>query len=225
VPGTFNYKVKNGVPIIKPVYVIDRWDGRTVCKAEMLYDEFYADLKKGIKPDRKYSSSNNNTITQQQPPANILDQFLLERRMMHNNNTGRGGNYVGSTGVSDSDSGVGRPQPWIETLLTLPLADCRKYCVWRILAPYYINTLHLPFEEANARICQWLERCDRLKRLTFPIEPRVNAWIESVDRKRCYPISFDNPEKKDNLQKDNPELYQAIKQQMDKNNYGGVTAK
>jgi hypothetical protein len=207
VPGTFNYKLKNGVPIIKPVYVVDRWDGRTVCKAELLYNEFYAELKRvATKPNKRYST-NIHTSTQ---PANILDQFLLERRMMYNKSS-----RVSTTGVSDSDSGIGYPQPWIETLLTIPLADYRKYCVWRILAPYYINTLRVSSEVAYDKICQWLELCNLPNQeLDFPVEARVLAWLDAVERKQCYPISFDNPAKDTNLQKEKPELYNIIKQKM-----------
>jgi hypothetical protein len=32
---------------------------------------------------------------------------------------------------------------WIEKLLQTPLADHRKYCIWRILSPYLLNKRRL----------------------------------------------------------------------------------
>ena len=37
---------------------------------------------------------------------------------------------------------------WIERLLQTPLPEHRKYCIWRILAPYFINVKHLSFDDS-----------------------------------------------------------------------------
>ncbi len=39
--------------------------------------------------------------------------------------------------------------PWIEKLLTISLPDYRKYCVWRILAPYLLNVRKLQDDQAG----------------------------------------------------------------------------
>jgi hypothetical protein len=37
---------------------------------------------------------------------------------------------------------------WVETLLSTPIADSRKFTIWRILAPYLINIRKLSYDEA-----------------------------------------------------------------------------
>jgi hypothetical protein len=46
---------------------------------------------------------------------------------------------------------------WIEALLQLPLAEHRKYCIWRILTPYFVNVKQMSFEDSYNRIYQWLQ--------------------------------------------------------------------
>jgi len=52
---------------------------------------------------------------------------------------------------------------WIEKLLTMSIADYRKYCIWRILAPYLINVRKLQDEQATHTIREWLQKCDSVK--------------------------------------------------------------
>ena len=56
---------------------------------------------------------------------------------------------------------------WIEKLLTMPIADYRKYCIWRILAPYLINIKKLEDEQAANTIKEWLQKCNSVKRVSF----------------------------------------------------------
>jgi non-catalytic primase subunit PriX-like protein len=48
---------------------------------------------------------------------------------------------------------------WIEKLLTMSIPDRRKYCIWRILAPYLINIRKLSDERASYIIREWLKKC------------------------------------------------------------------
>ena len=56
---------------------------------------------------------------------------------------------------------------WIDLLLTIPLKDNRKYCIWRIFAPYFINKIGLSFDEAFAIIDVWTAKCAEVEPLKF----------------------------------------------------------
>jgi hypothetical protein len=57
---------------------------------------------------------------------------------------------------------------WIEKgILEHPLADHRKYIIWRILSPYLFNVKTLPKEEAYSVMKEWLDKCDTLENLNF----------------------------------------------------------
>ena len=56
-----------------------------------------------------------------------------------------------------------------------PLPDYRKYCIWRILAPYLINVKCLPFDESFNIIDEWLCKCNDLEPLDFDTETKVKV--------------------------------------------------
>lgn len=56
--------------------------------------------------------------------------------------------------------------------------DGRRYCVWRILAPYLVNVRKLSDEESYSVIISWLERCNMLKRLSF--DPSCLHWTGTL---------------------------------------------
>ena len=101
--------------------------------------------------------------------------------------------------------------PWIEKLLQTPLPKFRKYCIWRILAPYLINVKHLPFEESFDRINQWSSQCNELEALDFDAETKINGCLNGAINIGYLPISFDNPKKEPKtLKTDNRELYDTL---------------
>jgi Primase X len=101
---------------------------------------------------------------------------------------------------------------WIEQLLQTPLQEHRKYCIWRILAPYFINVKHLSFDDSYNKIYQWLDRCNELKALDFDPETKINDSLNRAANTGYLPISFDNPLKEPRtLKTDNRELYDIIK--------------
>ena len=79
---------------------------------------------------------------------------------------------------------------WIEKLLTLSISDNRKYCIWRILAPYLINVRKLQDEQASYIIREWLEKCNSIKRLSFDKRSRIRYDIRSARKRGFYPISL-----------------------------------
>jgi hypothetical protein len=92
---------------------------------------------------------------------------------------------------------------WIEKLLETPLADNRKYCLWKILIPYLANIKKLPKYEIFPILIEWLDKCDRMKSIDFRSQSRIEDNLRNV--KDYLPISFDN------LKDDNFELYKALK--------------
>ena len=101
---------------------------------------------------------------------------------------------------------IPKPTPigWIERQLQTPVADNRRYSVWRILAPYLVNLRRLSDEESYFIIISWLERCNLLRRLSF--DPRYNTKhnIQNARRIGYYPISWNT------LKLENIHLYELL---------------
>jgi Primase X len=134
----------------------------------------------------KYNSNNTNTITE---------------------NT----NYVYVTRRNSRSLNEKHSIEWIERLLQMPLSEHRKYCIWRILAPYFINVKHLSFGDSYGRICQWLESCSQLRVLDFDPATKINDSLNRAINTGYMPISLDNPFKEPRtLKTDNRELYNII---------------
>jgi hypothetical protein len=101
---------------------------------------------------------------------------------------------------------------WIERLLRTPFQEHRKYCVWRILAPYFINVKNLSFDDSYNKIYHWLERCNELEKLSFDPATKINDCLNRAIDTGYLPISFNNPSKEPStLKTDNRELYDIIK--------------
>jgi hypothetical protein len=77
---------------------------------------------------------------------------------------------------------------WIETLLQNPIADHRKYALWRIVAPYLINIRKLSHEDALSIIRNWLDKCDKLEPL-LGVKDRIKSNLNAAS-KGFLPISF-----------------------------------
>ena len=93
---------------------------------------------------------------------------------------------------------------WIEKgILEHPLADNRKYIIWRILAPYLINVKKLPKEEAYSVMKEWLDKCDKLEKLNFNSKIRIRDGLKSAS-KGYLPISMEK------LKEENRPLYDII---------------
>jgi hypothetical protein len=92
---------------------------------------------------------------------------------------------------------------WIETLLQTPLADYRKFVVWRILAPYLINVKMMSRDDAFDTIENWLNECDKLNRLGFYPKARIREGLRGA-LKGYHPISFEK------LQTENRGLYESL---------------
>jgi Primase X len=92
---------------------------------------------------------------------------------------------------------------WIESLLETPLCDHRKYCIWRILAPYLMNVRNLSYEESFATIMNWLEKCKLQRRLDFNAKAKIKGSLNGA-QKGYFPISLEK------LKEENKALYDMI---------------
>jgi hypothetical protein len=92
---------------------------------------------------------------------------------------------------------------WIEKLLKTPLADHRKYCIWRILTPYLLNKRRLSKQEIISIIGEWLDRCSQLRRLDFNVNQRIREGIEGATE-GYLPISLGK------LNNENSGLYELL---------------
>ena len=91
---------------------------------------------------------------------------------------------------------------WIEKLLQSPIANGRKYCIWRVLVPYMINRKHTSEEECKQIVKIWLDNCSKLERLNFSVNQKINDAIRRVGEY--------GPVHPDKLKQEYPELYSLI---------------
>jgi hypothetical protein len=94
--------------------------------------------------------------------------------------------------------------PWIEKVLETPLADHRKYVVWRILSPYLIKVKKLSHEESSKIIKQWLGECNKVKTLDFTPNQKIKEGLNAATKKGYYPISLEK------LKSENKELLDML---------------
>lgn len=98
--------------------------------------------------------------------------------------------------------------PYVEKLLTLSLTDYRKYAISLILAPYFVNIVHLSDEESFNRIKQWALKCNEVK----PLKPSIRDFdyiirnaVKRAKDTGVKPLKF-----RDTLRFRNKELYQLL---------------
>ena len=186
-PGSIN---SDGMAQVK---ILEKWDGKSKLDLSPLYQKFQHDnyrrlAKKVVIPHNTIFSQNSRLARQ----VNLLEQFCQQKTR--------------NNGKHDNDF-----IPWIERLLKTPIPDHRKYCMWRILAPYLINVKHLSFKEAFDIIDKWLYKCNDLKPLDFDTETKVNDCLKGAVDIGYLPISLNNPEKEPKtLKTDNRELYNVL---------------
>jgi hypothetical protein len=93
---------------------------------------------------------------------------------------------------------------WIEKgILDQPLADHRKYIIWRILSPYLLNVKKLPKEEAYSVMKNWLDKCDKIERLSFNPKTKIRDGLKGAS-KGYLPISMEK------LKEENRQLYDIV---------------
>lgn len=106
---------------------------------------------------------------------------------------------------------------WIESLLQTSLPDNRKYCIWRVLAPYLVNVRKLSDEESISIIRGWLEKCNSIKCLSFDPKDILKYNIRKSRRIGYYPISWNA------LRTENLYVYQRLTVRKSVPGYEGST--
>lgn len=123
--------------------------------------------------------------------ANGKAQELITRQKTQRNNIG------------NRNKGIAPAFTWIEKLLSqIPIADGRKYCIWRILVPYLLNRKHVSQEECTNTINQWLEQCSQVEPLDFDGNQKIKDAIKHV---KTY-----GPPHPQKLRQDYPHLYNLL---------------
>ena len=93
---------------------------------------------------------------------------------------------------------------WIEKLLQTPLADHRKYAIWRVLIPYLYNIKNLSDDDVVNILQNWLSKCNVMRTLDFSMQYWIKQNTRNCRKCRYLPISFYN------LKSENQELYYTI---------------
>jgi hypothetical protein len=93
---------------------------------------------------------------------------------------------------------------WIETLLQIPIADHRKYALWRIVAPYLINIRKLAYDDAFNIMMNWLNNCNKVRQFDFNANVRIKGTLRAVTRVGYLPMAFND------LKAEDGELYRHI---------------
>ena len=97
---------------------------------------------------------------------------------------------------------------WIETLLQTPIDDYRKNAIWRILAPYLINTKNLTYEQSYNIIKERSDKCSSLKPLDSYPNHYIKYNLNNAIRIGYFPMKFDD------LKTENTKLYDILKDKM-----------
>jgi Primase X len=93
---------------------------------------------------------------------------------------------------------------WIEKgILENPVSDHRKYIIWRILSPYLLNVRLLPKEQAYSITKDWLDKCDKIERLSFNPKIKIKDGLRGAS-KGYFPISMEK------LKEENRQLYDLV---------------
>jgi Primase X len=125
-------------------------------------------------------------------------RYLIDQIISNNNNKKKNQWLPLPSGNGNNDK-----IEWIERLLQTPIADCRKYCILRILTPYLLNKRKLKSEVTFNIISEWLDRCSQQRHLDFNVSQKIKDGLRgSADG--YMPIAYDK------LKEENPALYLKI---------------
>jgi hypothetical protein len=141
------------------------------------------------------------------PPINYILREFRTWLVAENINDKREENKISKYRNSNRNSysyGVANAIPWIEKLLQTPVADYRKYAIWRILMPYLFNIRKLSESEVIDITQTWLNKCDRLRSLDFNAKYLIKQNVRNSKKNYYLPIGFDK------LSSENKELHDII---------------
>jgi hypothetical protein len=138
------------------------------------------------------------------PPINYLLKDYRTWLVAEKINEKRSRNYRNTCSTSGFYNNSSTTIQWIEKLLQTPLADHRKYAMWRILMPYLFNIRNLSDTNVINIIQTWLNKCDETRALDFNSKYLIRQNIKNRKRHSYLPISFNR------LSSENHGLYEII---------------
>ena len=71
---------------------------------------------------------------------------------------------------------------WIEQILQTPMPEHRKFVVWMILPQYLINVRKLSHEQSTAIVNDWLEDCNKLRKLDYNTNYKMKEGFKSAEK-------------------------------------------
>jgi hypothetical protein len=120
------------------------------------------------------------------PPINyVLRDFrtwLVTEKINNKREESKPAKYRNSNRIS-SRYCSGNSIPWIEKLLQTPIADYRKYAIWRIIMPYLYNVKKLSEPEVIDLTQTWLNKCDHMRSLDFDAKYLIRQNIRNSKKK------------------------------------------
>lgn len=109
-----------------------------------------------------------------------VDQYRFMLKHMNNHDHFKTTNYIylenHHTGLIQGNKRI----LWIEKLLSTPISDHRKFCLWRIFLPYLLNIRKLTVDETVFVLKKWLDKCRQLKKLDFNPVQKIHEHIRYV---------------------------------------------
>jgi hypothetical protein len=126
--------------------------------------------------------------------AYLVDEKIGEERRLRRELELSNGNSNTNT---NSNTKTNYPIPWIEALLNIPIDDYRKNAIALILAPYLVTIRGFNFEQAHETISSWLAKCNKLRRLDFNANRKVNEAINNAIVKKTKPMRLETLRNKD----------------------------
>jgi hypothetical protein len=159
-----------------------------------------------------HSFSNTQTLPN---IGNLLIEFqtfLVDRNLKlhltHNHKNKDKDKYHNNLGHINGSSRGNNTIPYIEKLLGIALADNRKFATSLILAPYFVNVLHLSLEDSFNRIRQWVNECAKVKKLEPSVEYFHSLIEYSIERARN--TGFRPLKLKETLRYKNKQLFEIL---------------
>ncbi|MDR4491186.1 MAG: hypothetical protein R2685_09850 [Candidatus Nitrosocosmicus sp.] len=109
-----------------------------------------------------------------------VDQYRFMLKYMNNHNHIKTTNYIHLKNDRTGLNQVNKKIRWIENLLSTPVSDNRKFCIWRIFLPYLLNIRKLTVDETVLILKKWLNKCSQLKKLDFNPLQKIHECIRYV---------------------------------------------
>lgn len=116
---------------------------------------------------------------------------------------------AGKPRLEHTFSGGSASTEWIERLLAHPIEDGRHRALWHVLAPYLVNVKRQPFDQAEALLEDYFQKCGDIRTLqpsTSSFKRLIHYYLK-VAEKDGYP-----PWKLETIEKQDPQLFDILKE-------------